>query len=100
MRAALSGSALATEGLAEMEELAESLDALGVADAHTRFDPSLARGLDYYTGPVFEMILPGAPEFGTVMGGGRYNQLVERFMHQAIPCTGMSVGLDAAGRPG
>lgn len=94
MRAALSGSALATEGLAEMEELAESLDALGVADAHTRFDPSLARGLDYYTGPVFEMILPGAPEFGTVMGGGRYNQLVERFMHQAIPCTGMSVGLD------
>lgn len=90
----LSDSALAKEGLAEMEELAEALDALGVADTRTRFDPSLARGLDYYTGPVFEMILPGAREFGTVMGGGRYNQLVERFMKQPIPCTGMSVGLD------
>jgi len=94
MRAALADSALANEGLAEMEELADALDALGVGEAHTRFDPSLARGLDYYTGPVFEMILPQAREFGTVMGGGRYNQLVERFMHQAIPCTGMSVGLD------
>lgn len=94
MRAALSERALAVEALAEMAELAESLDALGVDENHTRFDPSLARGLDYYTGPVFEMILPQAPEFGTVMGGGRYNQLVERFAHQAIPCTGMSVGLD------
>lgn len=94
MKGALSDSALAREGLAEMEELAEALDALGVSDAHSRFDPSLARGLDYYTGPVFEMILPQAREFGTVMGGGRYNQLVERFMKQPIPCTGMSVGLD------
>lgn len=94
MKAALSGSTLAGEGLAEMAELADALEALGVADTHTRFDPSLARGLDYYTGPVFEMILPGAREFGTVMGGGRYNQLVERFMKQPIPCTGMSVGLD------
>lgn len=94
MRGALSDSALAREGLAEMEELAEALDALGVAEEHTRFDPSLARGLDYYTGPVFEMILPSARAFGTVMGGGRYNQLVERFMNQPIPCTGMSVGLD------
>jgi histidyl-tRNA synthetase len=94
MRGALSDSPLAVEGLAEMEELAASLDALGVAEAHTRFDPSLARGLDYYTGPVFEMILPQAREYGTVMGGGRYNQLVERFMNQPIPCTGMSVGLD------
>lgn len=94
MRGALSDSALAVEALGEMAELAEALEALGVDEDRTRFDPSLARGLDYYTGPVFEMILPQAPEFGTVMGGGRYNQLVERFAHQAIPCTGMSVGLD------
>jgi histidyl-tRNA synthetase len=84
----------AKEALAEMTELADALDALGVSEAHARFDPSLARGLDYYTGPVFEMILPEAREFGTVMGGGRYNQLVERFMKQPIACTGMSVGLD------
>jgi histidyl-tRNA synthetase len=94
MEGALSGSPLAVEALAEMRELAEALEALGVDETRTRFDPSLARGLDYYTGPVFEMILPQAPAFGTVMGGGRYNQLVERFAHQAIPCTGMSVGLD------
>lgn len=94
MTSALSGSALAVEALGEMAELAEALEALGVDETRTRFDPSLARGLDYYTGPVFEMILPQAPEFGTVMGGGRYNQLVERFAHQAIPCTGMSIGLD------
>lgn len=94
MEGALSGSPLAVEALGEMRELAEALEALGVDETRTRFDPSLARGLDYYTGPVFEMILPQAPAFGTVMGGGRYNQLVERFAHQAIPCTGMSVGLD------
>ncbi|MBL7645944.1 MAG: histidine--tRNA ligase [Candidatus Hydrogenedentes bacterium] len=94
MEGALTGSPLAVEALGEMRELAEALEALGVDETRTRFDPSLARGLDYYTGPVFEMILPQAPAFGTVMGGGRYNQLVERFAHQAIPCTGMSVGLD------
>ncbi len=94
MSAALADTKLAQEALAEMAELADALEALGVSEAHAQFDPSLARGLDYYTGPVFEMILPQAREFGTVMGGGRYNQLVERFMKQPIPCTGMSVGLD------
>ena len=94
MGEALADTAKAQEALEEMTELADALDALGVTEKHARFDPSLARGLDYYTGPVFEMVLPQAPEFGTVMGGGRYNELVERFMKQAIPCTGMSIGLD------
>ncbi|MCF6285759.1 MAG: histidine--tRNA ligase, partial [Candidatus Hydrogenedentes bacterium] len=94
MGEALTDTKLAQEALAEMTELAEALEALGVSEEHARFDPSLARGLDYYTGPVFEMILPQAREFGTVMGGGRYNQLVDRSMKQPIPCTGMSVGLD------
>jgi histidyl-tRNA synthetase len=84
----------AETALSEMRELARCLDALGVDEAHARFDPSLARGLDYYTGPVFEMVLPGAGEMGSVMGGGRYNQLVDRFLDRPIPCTGMSVGLD------
>ncbi len=82
------------EALEEMRELAECLDALGVSEDEAKFDPSLARGLDYYTGPVFEAVIPSAPQFGSVMGGGRYNQLVERFLDRAIPCTGMSVGLD------
>lgn len=90
----LAEGALKNEALDEMRELADCLDALGVGEAEAKFDPSLARGLDYYTGPVFEAVIPSAPQFGSVMGGGRYNQLVERFLDRAIPCTGMSVGLD------
>lgn len=91
---ALPDTATATKAIAEMRELAEALLALGVPEQHAKFDPSLARGLDYYTGPVFEMVLPSAPEFGSVMGGGRYDSLVERFLNRPIPSTGMSVGLD------
>ncbi len=94
LRAQLPASKDAETALAQMTELAEALDALEVSEAHAVFAPSLARGLDYYTGPVFEMLLPGAPEFGSVMGGGRYDALVTRFAPQGIPCTGMSVGLD------
>jgi len=71
-----------------------ALEALGVADAEAIFDPALARGLDYYTGPVFEVVLPGAPEFGSVAGGGRYDGLAGRFTDAVIPATGASVGLD------
>lgn len=78
----------------EMQTLADALAALGVSEDHAIFDPSLARGLDYYTGPVFETVIRSAPEFGSVMGGGRYDGLVSRFMDRAIPSTGMSVGLD------
>jgi histidyl-tRNA synthetase len=92
--ARLPDSPLTVSALAEMSELADALEALEIDEAHARFDPSLARGLDYYTGPVFETVFPQAPEFGSVMGGGRYNQLVERFLNRPIPCTGMSVGLD------
>lgn len=91
---ALPDSELAQAALAEMAALDEALGALGVAEAHAVFDPSLARGLDYYTGPVFEIVLPDAREFGSVGAGGRYDGLVARFMDRAIPCTGMSIGLD------
>ena len=82
------------EALAEMSELAGVLDALGVEEDHAWFSPSLTRGLDYYTGPVFETVVPKAPKLGSVMGGGRYNGLVGRFLDREIPATGMSVGLD------
>lgn len=92
--AELPDSQRSAEALSEMRELAQTLEALGVDENRARFEPSLARGLDYYTGPVFETMLPDAPEFGSVMGGGRYNSLVSRFLDQPIPCTGMSVGLE------
>ncbi len=90
----LPDSEVTRAALSEMRELAEVLSALGVDEDHAWFDPSLARGLDYYTGPVFECVIPSAPEFGSVMGGGRYNGLVGRFLDREIPATGMSVGLD------
>lgn len=94
LEALLPDSEISAEALAEMRELAEVLDALGVDEGHAWFSPSLTRGLDYYTGPVFETIIPKAPKFGSVMGGGRYNGLVGRFLDREIPSTGMSVGLD------
>ncbi|MCP4642310.1 MAG: histidine--tRNA ligase [bacterium] len=84
----------AAAAIVEMREMADALEALGVAEENAVFAPSLARGLDYYTGPVYEMTLPKAPKFGSVMGGGRYDGLVARFLNRAIPCTGMAVGLD------
>ncbi|MBI4559540.1 MAG: histidine--tRNA ligase [Candidatus Hydrogenedentes bacterium] len=91
-RSLFPSDSLGAATIQEMRELDACLTALGVSQEHAKFDPSLARGLDYYTGTVFETVLPHAPEFGSVMGGGRYDQLVERFMDRPIPCTGMSVG--------
>lgn len=90
----LPDSDAARAALDDMRELADVLDAFGVDEDHAWFAPSLTRGLDYYTGPVFEMILPKARNVGSVMGGGRYAELVERFMDRQITGTGMSVGLD------
>lgn len=94
LRDALPDTKLTQDALAEMDELAECLEALGVPEDNAVIDPSLARGLDYYTGPVFETVISDAPQFGSVMGGGRYNELVERFVNRPMACTGMSVGLD------
>jgi histidyl-tRNA synthetase len=82
------------QALDEMAELARYLDALGVAEDEAPYDPSLTRGLDYYTGPVFEIGLPAAPEFGSVGGGGRYDELCTRFLEERVPATGASIGID------
>jgi histidyl-tRNA synthetase len=77
----------------EVSLMLEHLDALDVGEAAARFDPSLTRGLEYYTGAVFECSLPRAG-VGSVVGGGRYDGLVSRFRDEAIPATGASIGLD------
>jgi histidyl-tRNA synthetase len=74
--------------------ISEQLYALGYADDRVALDLSIARGLAYYTGPVFEAILLDAPQFGSVFGGGRYDNLVMRFLGEAIPATGASMGVD------
>jgi histidyl-tRNA synthetase len=92
-------SAVGREGVRELETIAELLDARGAPGV---IDPSVVRGLAYYTGPVFEAELTfevlgddGRPrQFGSVAGGGRYDDLVKRFTGEAVPATGISVGVD------
>jgi len=58
------------------------------------FDPTLARGLDYYTGTIFEFVLKAKPEFGSIAGGGRYDNLIGKITGKDIPAVGGSIGLD------
>ncbi len=94
LRDRLPASDLAREASEEMAELDRCLHALGLTEEEVCFDPSLTRGLDYYTGPVLEVVLPDAPEFGSVGGGGRYDGLCDRFLEEPVPATGASIGLD------
>ncbi|MCB1356555.1 MAG: ATP phosphoribosyltransferase regulatory subunit, partial [Maritimibacter sp.] len=102
LRAAVGDSAIGAEGVAELEQIAELLAAQGYGPDRIVIDPSVVRGLGYYTGPVFEAELTfeitdekGRPrQFGSVAGGGRYDDLVKRFTGQAVPATGVSIGVD------
>ncbi len=80
-------------GLGELQELAECLADYGVAAAHYSFDLSIARGLDYYTGTVWETFLDDYPELGSICSGGRYENLVTGFNDRAFPGVGASIGL-------
>jgi histidyl-tRNA synthetase len=88
-------------GAQELSEIAEILSALGVGEDQAKIDLSVVRGLEYYTGPVFEAELTftvedekGRPiQFGSVGGGGRYDDLVKRFKGVEAPATGVSVGV-------
>jgi histidyl-tRNA synthetase len=82
------------EAIDELAFICNSLDALSIPEENVVLDLSVARGLDYYTGPVFEAVLTDAPEFGSVFGGGRYDGLVERFLGKKIPAVGASIGVD------
>ncbi|MFN0157068.1 MAG: histidine--tRNA ligase [Bacteroidota bacterium] len=84
----------AKEAIAGLTFICDSLEALGIPEQNVLLDLSIARGLDYYTGPVFEAGLDDAPEFGSVFGGGRYDGLVERFLGRKIPAVGASIGVD------
>jgi histidyl-tRNA synthetase len=88
---AVEGSADAIEPLAT---ISRHLASLGYHEDRAVIDLSIARGLAYYTGPVFEAVLLDAPEFGSVFGGGRYDDLVLRFLGERVPATGASIGVD------
>jgi histidyl-tRNA synthetase len=96
----LRDSGIGQRGREELEEIAQLVAAADYDDRIT-IDPSVVRGLEYYTGPVFEAELlfdvkddEGRPvRFGSVGGGGRYDGLVGRFMKQDVPATGFSIGV-------
>ncbi len=84
-----SGSA----GVEELEQLLEFIDILGVPEGNVSVDLSLARGLDYYTGPIYEAVLKGV-SLPSVSGGGRYDGLIKIFSGRDFPATGGSLGLE------
>ena len=102
LRDVVGGSQTGRRGVEELETVAGLLDRLGLGPDRAVIDPSVVRGLGYYTGPVMEAELtfetPGedglARRFGSVAGGGRYDDLVRRFTGQAVPATGVSIGVD------
>lgn len=82
------------EGSNELQEIIGHVRSLGIPDRMWRIDLSVARGLGYYTGPVFETTLTDIPEIGSVFSGGRFDDLVARFGERSVPATGASVGVD------
>jgi histidyl-tRNA synthetase len=87
-------------GLDELNEITRLTKSAGYEHDRISFDPSVVRGLEYYTGPVFEVELTfnaggndGSPRFGSVGGGGRYDGLVSRFRGEPVPATGFSIGV-------
>jgi histidyl-tRNA synthetase len=98
---AVRGSAFGEEGLAELSKIRSFAAASGYDDGRIVIDPSVVRGLEYYTGPVYEVELlletkdeHGRPvRFGSVGGGGRYDGLVARFRGEPVPATGFSIGV-------
>ncbi len=96
-----SNSPLALEGINELREISNLVRASGYGTLRIKADVSVVRGLEYYTGPVFEaeLLIPATDEkgnpvrFGSVGGGGRYDDLVARFTGQKVPATGFSIGV-------
>ncbi len=82
-------------GVVELQGIDQTLSGLGVGDDQAVFDTSIVRGLEYYTGAVFEaqLLTKGGASLGSVGGGGRYDDLVARFRGERVPATGFSIGV-------
>lgn len=80
-------------GISELETVAKYLKAFGVPEEYYRIDLSIARGLDYYTGTVYETVVDDFPQIGAVCSGGRYDNLAEYYTDKKLPGVGISIGL-------
>ena len=98
----VANSVIGMQGVIELGQIADLLAAQGYSSDRIVIDPSVVRGLGYYTGPVYEAELTfeivdekgRKRQFGSVAGGGRYDGLVKRFTGQEVPATGVSIGVD------
>ena len=98
---AIESNETANSGFRELDDIHALISAAGYGPDRVRIDPSVVRGLEYYTGPVYEVELlletkdeHGRPvRFGSVGGGGRYDGLVSRFRGEPVPATGFSIGV-------
>jgi histidyl-tRNA synthetase len=101
LAALVAGTSKGAEGVEELNLIGSLVTSAGYDSGRIKIDPSVVRGLEYYTGPVFEAELQFAVTnekgekvvFGSVGGGGRYDGLVSRFMGQPVPATGFSIGV-------
>jgi histidyl-tRNA synthetase len=87
------GSALFEEGRTELRAILEQLRALGVPESRYALNLSIARGLDYYTGVVYETMLDAHPQIGSICSGGRYDDLAGHYTKSRLPGVGISIGL-------
>jgi histidyl-tRNA synthetase len=93
-------SSTGSDGIQELTQIGSLVRAAKYGPDRITFDSSVVRGLEYYTGPVFEVDLTfstdsadGSPRFGSVGGGGRYDGLISRFRSEPVPATGFSIGV-------
>lgn len=91
--ATFSGNDLFKEGLDELSKVYKYMKEFGVGDSNIKIDLAITRGLDYYTGTVYETFINGHESIGSVCSGGRYDNLAQNFTKQNLPGVGMSIGL-------
>lgn len=91
--AAVAAHPLLITGIADLRQTVEGLRALGVAEKYARVNLAIARGLDYYTGTVYETMVNDHPEFGSICSGGRYDNLAGFYTRSKLPGVGISIGL-------
>jgi len=88
-----SGNAALDEGVAELREVLALVRAMGVPETHYAVNFSIARGLDYYTGTVYETTLDDFPQIGSICSGGRYEDLASHYTKSHLPGVGISIGV-------
>jgi histidyl-tRNA synthetase len=90
----VAGNELGQLGVARLRELVVATSAAGVSSERLKLDAGIARGLDYYTGTIYETFLGALPDLGSICSGGRYDNLAELYTNQKLPGIGASLGLD------